>query len=238
MTNHGMPNLINSTLELFDFDNATGQVSNARMIANLANQMYGIEFSPDNQKLYQTYNNPGYIVQYDVSSGVTSTIIASADTVGQSTSQLYQLQLAPDGKIYVAKYTVQSLACITNPNLAGNASAYVNNAVTLADSSLLGLPGFLTSYFCNIASGVAQVDSHEMDVYPNPFSDQITISSLPPDVIYVTIYDMFGYQIFQTKEIDGDKLQISPGNIADGIYFLEINSSKFINRNKIVKCNH
>lgn len=72
-----------STVELFDFDPATGIISNALLLGSftVTNGVYGIEFSPDNSKLYATILDPGMILQYDLAAGSPAAIISSLDTV-------------------------------------------------------------------------------------------------------------------------------------------------------------
>src|ERR1035437_9930612 len=69
-------------LDIFDFDNSTGVVSNPITI-NYPGMYgpYGVSFSPDNSKLYAipyAGSNPdtSIVYQYDMSSGIPATIIA------------------------------------------------------------------------------------------------------------------------------------------------------------------
>src|SRR6185503_6051784 len=74
-------------VELFDFDNSTGVVSNAVHLGDFtvgnAWGLYGLEFSPDGSRLYVTQEQPAIVVQYDLLAGSNAAIIASADTVAQ-----------------------------------------------------------------------------------------------------------------------------------------------------------
>ncbi len=238
MTNHGLQGFIPSTLELFNFDNGTGVVSNAMQVCSSLNGIYGLEFSPDNSKLYMAYILPGVIVQYDITSGNLATIVASADTIGQSSSYLDAMQTGPDGKIYVAKYNSLSLGCITNPNLSGIASNYVHNYVTLVDSCFLGLPGFVTSFFCNSGLGISDAIEKSITVSPNPFISGFTIS-LPgqnPSGISVKLTDLKGREIkTANKAWQGNKIEIPAEDISTGIYIISVETTTQIFREKIVK---
>ncbi|HEY0744100.1 MAG TPA: PKD domain-containing protein, partial [Chryseosolibacter sp.] len=91
-----------NVVELFDFIDSTGVVTNFRT-ANLnstTGQVYGLEISPGGNKLYATLKNPG-----------TSQIVEfSIDSVGMphfkqrvnQTGELGAMQIGPDGQIYVA----------------------------------------------------------------------------------------------------------------------------------------
>ena len=92
--------------ELYDFSPATGKVSNPVLLDTGISDI-GVSFSPDNSKLYiSSYTNgdqPNILVQYDLSSGTPSTIVASRtliDTLSTMPSFATVLRLGPDGKIY------------------------------------------------------------------------------------------------------------------------------------------
>jgi len=71
--------------EIYDFDNSTGQVSNPITIPITTNSNYGgpysCSFSPDNSKVYVTCEYVS-MVQFDLSSGIPSTIISSQTVIG------------------------------------------------------------------------------------------------------------------------------------------------------------
>ncbi len=116
--------------ELYDFDNATGQVSNyIPLQASYYN--YGVEFSPDNSRLYVSLILDGQIVQYNLQAGSAAAIRASARVVGTGNSRYGTLQRGPDDRIYIAAYTSSYLDVISNPNALGTACGYQANAVLL-----------------------------------------------------------------------------------------------------------
>jgi sugar lactone lactonase YvrE len=98
-------------IEVFDFNPATGIVSNAISLPMAApNNGYGVCFSPDNSKFYITEAMPSsttyQIYQYDLSSGNAATIIASRKFLGDVANRNYRvadMQIAPDNKIYFAE---------------------------------------------------------------------------------------------------------------------------------------
>lgn len=112
-----------ASLDLYDFDKATGLVSNRLDLYDIvaADEFYGLEFSPNNQYLYVT--NGDDVSQYDISSGVAATIKSSRVAIGTPVSggaAVRQVQLAPDGKIYCAQTKTSTfLGIINNPNVAG-----------------------------------------------------------------------------------------------------------------------
>ena len=137
------------SVELFDFDMATGQVSN--MIDAIPNvQAYGVEFSPDSKKLYATYRN-GTLPQLELAQLdlAAADVPASRIVIFNQTNYLFSLQLAPNNKIYCATAYSSSLGVINNPDLPGVACDYDNagQALPTLSQTKLGLPPFITSFF-------------------------------------------------------------------------------------------
>jgi len=160
------------TVELYDFDNSTGALSNAIKLDSIINppavytystpNSLGIEFSPDGTKLYISYSNDqNFLCQYNLCAGSPSAIAASKivlsnNAITSNATSVYALQLAPDGKIYVATTNSLTLGVINNPNAAGALCSYSPQAVGLgtilvhpfvATSNMSGLPNFTSSFF-------------------------------------------------------------------------------------------
>ncbi len=124
-------------LELYDFNPATGAVSNP-MILDASEGSYGICFSPDNSKLYV---NAGFssLAQYDLSSGTAAGIIASKYILDPN-RPLIDIKLGPDGKIY---YTSEpGIGRIDAPDLYGAACMFNSSAITLVPGTLAAGRGF------------------------------------------------------------------------------------------------
>ena len=152
--------------ELFDFDASTGIVSNPIALGTSFGS-YSSEFSPDGTKLYAT-SPLGKITQWDLCAG-SATAIAASEYSMVATNVL-GMQLADDGKIYVARPSQTSLGVINNPNLSGASCNYVSNGQSISPNfNKLGLPnpikiGFKPpplpfTYTANIASFGCQTAS-------------------------------------------------------------------------------
>ncbi|MEW6469602.1 MAG: gliding motility-associated C-terminal domain-containing protein [Bacteroidota bacterium] len=138
---------------LLDFDPSTGILSNP---INIPMNGYGVEFSPDGTKLYfaaqQISTTNWGVYQFDL---CAPNIPASQVLVSNNPYEDVQsLQLAPDDKIYVARWNSfgpgynLALACINSPDVQGLACTYVDSAIYLnGRESGFGLPGFVTSFF-------------------------------------------------------------------------------------------
>ncbi|MCX6230028.1 MAG: gliding motility-associated C-terminal domain-containing protein [Bacteroidetes bacterium] len=129
-----------SELELFDFNNSTGVVSNPILLGT-NEEFYGVEFSPDNSKLYATNYLPPRILQFDL---MASNIAASRVTVGNGQIVGGALQVGLDNKIYYADFNQDYLGVINNPN--SFSCNFVAQGIYLAGKkSQIGLPNIIPS---------------------------------------------------------------------------------------------
>ncbi len=137
------------SVEIFDFNNSSGQATNARLIPGIAGEPYGIEFSPDGKLLYvNTWKNNGgkELLQYDLEAGDITAIIASKYQVATGTEGA--LQIAPDNRIYVAMNNSSSLSRINQPNTYGPDCNFEYGTISLGGkTSRWGLPPFIQSFF-------------------------------------------------------------------------------------------
>ncbi len=141
LTSVGTP----GSVELYDFDNSTGLVSNGVTLIN-SNYCYSCEFSPDCSKFYATNTN-NWLFQWDLCSGSSQSIAATQFTVTNLSFSKATLQLAMNGKIYVAKPNQAYLGIIQQPNLVGSACSYTDQGLAITSGTVdHGLPNFVSSY--------------------------------------------------------------------------------------------
>ena len=129
--------------DVVDFNNETGMVDDVNLIHKKIDS-YGVEFSPDNTKLY--INGRINLYQYDLNAGSPQAILESEVILDDGFSAPGALQLAPDGKIYcsVGGYY---LSVIHSPNEAGLACNFERDALYLEGRiANQGLPSFIQSY--------------------------------------------------------------------------------------------
>ena len=146
----GMPVDWSDRIEFFDFNKTTGVVSNP-ITVNVTDdstppflRKYGACFSPDGSKFY--YTNMNSVYQLDLST-YTSAAIASSITLIYSpllepnNNYCFQIEEAPNNRLYVAIGNTARLDEISNPNSLGLACGYVSNAVSFSPATCqLGLP--------------------------------------------------------------------------------------------------
>ncbi|UTW62062.1 gliding motility-associated C-terminal domain-containing protein [bacterium SCSIO 12741] len=144
--------LTHSHLMIFDFNGAIGAINERGQYTypkNSTGAVYGAEFSQDSRILYVSSKN--WIDQYEL---YTPSGNPSVIRIDQNKDGNYrQMQLAPDGKIYVARSInpprKSVLGVIHQPTNLGAACGFNPNGFQLRHQtrSEMGLPAFLPHYF-------------------------------------------------------------------------------------------
>lgn len=227
-------------LEVFDFDNNTGVLSNFMPLYKPSNDnasIYGIEFSPDNSKLYASGRTSSglmypFLIQYDLSAGggTLSSINASMTVIYQNTVGLISgkgLQLGPDGKIYwVALNNDTTLSVIHNPNVAGVSCNFQDEYLSLAGrEGSFSLPTFVSGYdYSNslnpCAIGLFSSLQSNLKFYPNPVNDLLIFECTDAQIDNILIYNCSGVPILSKKGVDNE-FKISTKDIPSGLYYFQ-----------------
>ena len=225
------------TVEIFDFDDLTGIVSNAITLP-MTGYVYGLEFSPDGPFLYvSTYELSGTLLQFDLSSGNAAVILASK-IVLRVTPDTYALQLAPDGKICSCKSFSYYLGEIADPTISGTGCNYTDNALLLDPNfllitSALGLPAFVQSFFRseNLCPLVG-IESHNAEddsfIFPNPAYNAISITLDRKE--NVIIYNLLAEVVIEKNFNSKGKYEIDISFLSSGMYFIKtgVHAGKFV----------
>lgn len=214
--------------ELFDFNDSTGIISNFFSLAS-QNHAYGVEFSPDNSKLF-TFGLGGF-VQFDLSGGSQSSINASRLVLNPGGCGICGMQLGPNGKIYVATGSY-----LPFPNLYGS-SCQLLPANPLINCEV-SFPSFIASYeYHNLAPDCPKIDTL---IFPNVFTPNndglndvfLPIRNVGMKLNEISIYNRWGELISHQN----DPLILWDGKVnnkysSDGIYYwiLFFQNSKGIN---------
>ncbi len=218
-------------LALFDFNAATGTVSNPLALP-FSRGEFGLSFSPDNSKLYGTtwkafgftQNDYDYLYQFDLSSGNPATIAASRQVIDSTTlSPGYgDIKIGPDGRIYVARNTSNYLSVIQNPNLPGLTCNYISNGFLLgAATCRFGLNNYIEYQSYCSPSGINEVAAQEVVVFPNPAAHEIHIlvpSSIKGGYTF-SLLDVNGKRVHQQTGRGQNELLIRCDELPAGLYF-------------------
>ncbi|HKR05932.1 MAG TPA: T9SS type A sorting domain-containing protein [Bacteroidia bacterium] len=146
-------------IEIFNFNPTTGVVSNPITLPGNGGLDYGLEFSPNSQRLYVTVYNPfpccsGTIFQYNLAAGTAAAIQASKFQVANSSSVGYGgMQLGPDNKIHVSRVLqTNNLGIINSPDNLNGACGFSNTGAPLSSRrsniGLINMVPFQTNPVC------------------------------------------------------------------------------------------
>lgn len=150
---HNIPGL--QAVELFDFDNLTGIVSNPNQSVPAGPtglfaiesegffdapglSLYGLEWSPNSRYLYVSEYTNNRIRQFDTAADdiwqsvqeIHGTLQGGEFGIFSNVGQVQGLQLGPDGKIYAARLYASFLSAIENPNSPGIGCNFTDTAIT------------------------------------------------------------------------------------------------------------
>lgn len=161
-----LANMWKSRVLVFRFNSKTGIVDATGVTSipvkvpphNTNGYVYGVEFSPNNNFLYYSTlfplptssspNTDGHIFQYMLPNG-PSVLVGSHPNDKAGDYALGALQLANDGRIYVAQDGETKLGVIAQPNVPGAGCTLTFGALTLAAGSTCrsGLPNMIHDMF-------------------------------------------------------------------------------------------
>ncbi|MGV3632216.1 MAG: gliding motility-associated C-terminal domain-containing protein [Bacteroidota bacterium] len=141
MASYGM-----DLLDLVDFDNTTGIVSNAQIITGVT-KPYGTEFSPNDEILYVSSDN--MLLQFDLTLPDIAQIQASQGIIHtdfNEGAQIRAIRMGPDNRIYVSTSWSPFLGAVNSPDVLGAGCNFNATAVDVSDggnilaTTALGLP--------------------------------------------------------------------------------------------------
>ncbi len=166
------PAYLGQNFELFNFNLETGEVSDPAGFVDMPldriENGYAMSFSPDGSKLYiNNFNSDIQLIQFDLSLANSSDIFDQRSVIemrnpdGQS-NEMCGIQLAPDGKIYVAGSFSEDntgwLGVINNPNAPGAECDYQRKGIAFENTAKLelcsGLPNHVDTWFSSKPSSL------------------------------------------------------------------------------------
>lgn len=170
-----------SSSSLFDFDPATGVLSNYTNLQSTSS-VIGCAFAPGGRYLYVCEQQwAGDVFQYDL---LATDISASEQSIAQVLAVQGGMQLAPDGKIYIAQGGRDYLGVINNPDSAGISANHQLQGLYLGGrESRHALPNFVNDLLAPSTVGINDAfprtnDSGSGDnlgIYPNPANERVHI---------------------------------------------------------------
>jgi len=221
--------------EIFDFDAITGVVSNPLSLQTNGGE-YGIEFSPDNSKVY--ISNMSGVFQFNLNAGSSSAINASKFQLTNNGCAPAPMQIGPDGKIYVSRCN-SFLGVVHNPNLLALNCNYVNNGLNISPAvNNTSLPAFIAGFnYRNhqppdcLTTGTDFINTTNQPVaFPNPFATE-TVIQMDTYLVdgVLCVQNIFGETVTRVSNINGYSITFLRGDLPPGLYF-----AQFVQANQVV----
>jgi hypothetical protein len=247
-------------LELYRFDAASGAISDLKEIGHYG-RLFGVSFSPDNSKLYFTYADQydpsttfGGLFQVDLSSGNSEEIVNSLTELyflhetglgGYDTLTAGCLQLAPDGRLYVAmtglylgedkgkrveKIRIFYLDKPNEPGWDSQPSSRLFRA-KIFTSHTLSFPNFMQHYFQGLEpkDNFTDIDDcrdeFTFGMFPNPTKGFVRIKTNNPNCLYpakISIYNSIGQFICSHTIYDETVPILDLTDLASAVYIIKL----------------
>ncbi len=225
-------------LNIFDFDNATGGLSNPLTIYfpnDTINYTFGVAISPNSRYLYACARKKVY--QFDLAAAdieSSKVLIATWDGYQNPSATLFHFAaLGPDGKIYITSAgTTYNLHVIHNPDLPGLACNLEQHGIVLPSLHWGSIPNFpnyrnqTTPMDCDsiFVSSTETKKSLEFTVFPNPSAGMITLEiERPTFELVFEVRDILG-RVAKRVDIGNSSTQhqIPLDGLPNGQYFYSI----------------
>jgi hypothetical protein len=235
-------------LNIFDFDNSTGDLSNPIQILfpdDTIRYIAGASVSPNSRYLYISARKKVY--QFDLQAPdieASKVLIAVWDGFQNPYSTLFYLSaLAPDGKIYISNTSsTLNLHVINKPNCPGLSCQLVQHGIDLPAynfATIPNMPHYRSSYeACDTTSSYKEELFNEapIAIYPNPTKGQIWINypTLNGNQYKFSIFDVVGHCVLK-KTITSALSELDISYLKNGIYFFTIENNSSIYNGKISK---
>lgn len=245
---------IKTQVQLMDFDRCSGRLSDARMLTLEIpkDEVYaiGMAFSPNGRFLYVSASTKLY--QFDL---YADDVDASQVLVGEFDGfhapfavTFYQLQLAPNGKIYMSCTNgCTYLHVIHNPNEKGLQCNFEQRGLRLPVNNAYEVPnipnfrlGALPGSACDSLTSSRDITTmKEIEVSPNPTTGYFSVKvpeHLSVQDINLRLYSLDGKSCgMKINEVSQNEIQIDISNLVDGVYVLKMKDRTTTYYSRIIK---
>lgn len=235
-------------LNIYDFDNATGDLSNPIRITfpnDTINYIAGVSVSSNSRFLYVSARKRVY--QFDLqASDIENSKIKVAEwdgTYNPNATIFYLSALAPDGKIYISSTSsTLNLHVIERPNCLGLSCQLVQRGVELPAYNFATVPNFphyrMSDEECDTTSNTIETElvGHAIALYPNPTQGEIWVNfpEVGSHAAYLKIFDLLGKIVHQEKIVQ-PLSRVNLSSLRPGIYIYSVQQLGAESSGKIIK---
>lgn len=235
-------------LNIFDFDAATGDLSNPINIMfpnDTINYIIGAAISPNSRYLYICARKNVY--QFDLQANdIESSKIKVATWDGYQNPYptiFYLAALAPDGKIYISNTSsTYNLHVIHKPNCPGLSCDLEQHGIVLPSynfATIPNMPHYRQSFFeCDstlIQTFEASKAGRKLSVFPNPASALVHVE-MGSGMEAIAIFDATGREVFRLiPDLSEGVVTIDVRHLPSGLYFIAAQTGGKLWSGKFVK---
>lgn len=222
-------------IHLFDFDNSTGQLSNYKklLLPDTTPYFISAQFSANNRYLYATKLSKVYqfnLEAKDIQASIVEIGDVNSYSQGNQRAELFEMRLAPDGKIYiVAPFAHRFMSVINRPNCHGKLCDFRPHAIVLQRDNYGALPNipFFTQPPANYTCDSLPLNIHyipeTIQLYPNPSQGKLSVSSTTI-FSYYTLYTHIGQKVV-TGTLPAESKEIDVSALQNGLYFIQLHNT-------------
>ncbi|MCE2963422.1 MAG: T9SS type A sorting domain-containing protein [Sphingobacteriales bacterium] len=237
-------------LSVYDFDRCGGNFSNPKFcpIPELVDSfwtVFDVSVSSNSQFLYATLTKRIYQFDFNFSNlNASKILVAEYDGFYDNLSPFRTLfsssMLAPNDKIYIhTGNTTRYLHIIDKPNEKGLACNVIQHGLKLPtwNRSIPYFPHYrMSADSSSCTSGIDDDMKMDIQVYPNPASDYIIVSSPSSIVNKVELHNQLGQKTISFVDNSNQGYRIDVRDLSEGIYiiFLLDKSGSVLKSEKLV----
>jgi Secretion system C-terminal sorting domain len=239
---------------LYDFNNATAELSNPRQLSYPAGEDeigLGVSFSLDSRLIYANTGNNLYQIDPADSSVEHIAFHASLDEDNWPVN-MGNITLGPDCRMYIGPgSTTYYIHVVHHPNEKGAACGFEARALRAPSNLSFDIPNLPMYRFNGACDSTIQfpfkdtvslaghrppVES-DVVVYPNPVQDHLTVmfDGQVPKQAVLQLFDGLGRAVFE-RELPAINNVFEAGRLLPGMYFWEVkDNGKLLGTGKLVK---
>lgn len=223
-------------LNIFDFDNDTGDLSNPVQIMfpnDTINYIAGVAVSSNSRYLYVCARKRVY--QFDLQAtdiGASKIQVAEWDGFYNPYATIFYLAaLAPDGKIYISSTSsTLNLHVIHKPNCPGLSCELEQHGIDLPSYNFATIPNmphykqWSENDTCQYVSTQTVTDNKEsVYFFPNPTTGEIRWEGLEGEAMTLRVYNQLGMLVLEQTTAEN---RIDLSHLPEGVYFVTLLNEK------------
>lgn len=193
-----------------------------------------------NEKLYKVNPTDSTLQQWvNTDALIGHMVFRERDSCIYATANNKVLKIRPNGEVIqyagsVAGYQDGPVASAKFKSLLGIELSPDENTLYVCDSGYGGNIGRLRQINLNSTVGIIELDENEVNIFPNPATQSISIDQGIEQAVRVEIFDTMGKKVLSKTE-NSAIIQLNTSSFSSGAYLIKMNYSDYIIKKKFIK---